>query len=91
MAKGQHKNTINKSQDNIAPPEFIYLTTKSPEYSNTAEALENNIKSNLTKMIEDFKEEINKSLKETQENMFTKTISKIYNELKKLDTIKPEN
>jgi hypothetical protein len=37
MVKGQHKNKINKSQGNMAPPELSYPTTASPEYPNTIE------------------------------------------------------
>ena len=52
----------------MAPSETIYPITASPEYSNTAEAQENDSKSNHMKMIEAFKEEMNKPLKEIQEN-----------------------
>ena len=41
----------------------------SPGYPNTHGTQENDLKSNLMKMIETFKEEMNKSLKEIQENM----------------------
>jgi hypothetical protein len=73
MAKDQHKNTINKSQANIAPPEASYPTTASPGYPNTTEAQENGLKYNLIKILEAFKEEINMFLKtnkqtNTQEN-----------------------
>ena len=45
------------------------LTTVSPGYPfNTTETQDNYLKSNLTEMIEAFKEELNKSLKEIQEN-----------------------
>lgn len=67
MTRGQHKNTIN-TQGNMAPPEPRYHTTVAPGYSNTGEAQENNLKSNLMKTIEALKEEINKSFKEIQEN-----------------------
>lgn len=50
------------SQGNITPSEQRYLTTASPGYCNTTEAQENDLKPNLKKMIDDFKEEI-KSLK----------------------------
>jgi hypothetical protein len=58
MAKGRHKNTINKSQGNIAPPASSHFTYNSkPWISYTAEAQENNRKSNLTKMVEALKQE----------------------------------
>jgi hypothetical protein len=69
MAKGHHKNTISKNQRNMAPSEPSYSTTTSPGYSNIFETQENDIKFNLVKMIEAFKEEVNISLKETQENI----------------------
>ena len=68
MAEGQHKNTTNKSQDNMAPPEHNCPTAASPGYPNTTITEEDDLKSNFITMIEAFKEEINKSLKEIQEN-----------------------
>ena len=53
------KSRINTSEDNISPPEPNYPLTSSSEYFNIAEAQENDLKSNLIKMIEAFKEEIN--------------------------------
>jgi hypothetical protein len=55
MAKGQSKNTINKSQGYITPSEHSHPTTASPGYLNTIKAKENYLKFNLTKMIEAFK------------------------------------
>jgi hypothetical protein len=80
MVKGQYKNTINKSQGNMGPPEPSYGTTASPGYSNTAEAQENDLKSNLMKMIEAFKEKMNKSLEEINENTIkqVKKMNKIF-------------
>ena len=48
MVKGQYKNTINKSQGNMGPPEPSYGTTASPGYSNTAETKENNLNQDQT-------------------------------------------
>lgn len=48
----------------MSPPELSYPTTASPEYSNTAKAEENYLKTNVMKMIVILKEEVNKSLKE---------------------------
>ena len=59
-AKGQHKNTINNSQGNMATP--------NPRYPNVAEAEQNDLKFNFMKTIDTFKEKkMNKSLNETQE------------------------
>ena len=52
----------------MAPSELSYPTTASPEYCNTNKTQENDLKSNFIKMNEAFKEEMNKSLKEIQEN-----------------------
>ena len=64
--------------------EHSYPTTASPGYPSTAEAQENDLKSNLIKMIEAFKEEMNKSLKEIQENTIkqVKEMSKAVKDLK---------
>lgn len=60
MAKGQSKKTINKSQGNMAPPQPNYPATTNPGYPNETETQEEDFKSSLTKMIESFKEGINK-------------------------------
>ena len=46
----------------------IYPTIASSKYSNIAEAHENHFKTNFMNVIEAIKEEINKHLKERQEN-----------------------
>ena len=43
----------------MAPAEPRYPTTATPGYPNTAKAQEDGLKSNLIKMMEAFKEEIN--------------------------------
>ena len=68
MAKYQHKNTINKSQGYMTRWEHNYPITTSPEYPNTTEPQESDLKYNLIKMIEAFKKEANKCLVEIQEN-----------------------
>ena len=52
----------------MTPSEHSYPTTASPGYPNTTEAQENDLKSNLIKMTEAFKEMMNKSLKALKEN-----------------------
>lgn len=69
MPRGQRKNTIINSQVDTAQPELSYHTTANPGYCNTAEALENDHKTNFMKMIEALKVEMNNSLKEIQENI----------------------
>lgn len=68
MAKDHHKNTINKNQGNMAPPEPSYPNIASPGCPNTAEAQDDDLKSNPIEMIENFKKEMNKSLKELSKN-----------------------
>jgi hypothetical protein len=51
----------------MASLELRCSITASPGYTNTAEAKENDAKSNLIKMIHIFKEIMNKSIKEMQE------------------------
>jgi hypothetical protein len=46
----------------MPPPEPSYFTTASSEYSKSTEAQEKDIKTNLMKMIEALKREMNKSL-----------------------------
>jgi hypothetical protein len=50
----------------MATPEPSYPDIARPVCPNTAETQENGLKSNLMKTTESFKEEINKSLKETK-------------------------
>ena len=57
------KNTINNNQGNLAPPELGYPMTERPEYSNTFEWQENDLKTNFVKIIEVLKAEMKKSLK----------------------------
>jgi hypothetical protein len=64
MVKGQHQNTINKTQHNMAPPEPRYPPTARPVYPSRAQAQEDDLESNLIKMIEVFKKEMNESLEE---------------------------
>jgi hypothetical protein len=49
--------------------EHSYPITANSGYRNTIKVQENDLKSNLIKMIEAFKEEMSKSLKEVQENI----------------------
>lgn len=40
MPKGQLKNTVNKTQGNMVPPENSYLAAANPGYLNKTEAQE---------------------------------------------------
>jgi hypothetical protein len=52
----------------MTPLEYGYLTTASPSHPHTTETQDNDLKSNLKKMMENPKEEMNKSFKEIQKN-----------------------
>lgn len=56
----------------MTSPKHSYPTTANPGYHNITEAQENALKSNLTKMREDFNQEMNKSLKEMEKNTIKK-------------------
>ena len=68
MARGKLKTIRDRSQYMWASSEPSSPTTASPEYTNTPENQEADLKSYLIKIIESFKEDINNSLKEIQEN-----------------------
>jgi uncharacterized protein YukE len=68
MARGKSMNISNRNQCFLASSELSYPTTMSPGYINTPEKQDSDLKSHLMTMIEDFKEHINNSLKEIQEN-----------------------
>jgi hypothetical protein len=64
VAKGKHKNLTNRKQDYLASSELNIPTIHSPGYPNTLEKQDVDLKSHLMMLIEDFKEDINNSLKE---------------------------
>ena len=68
MVRGKHKTLSNRSQYTWASSEPSSPTTASPEYTNTPENQEADLKSYLMKITEFFKEDTNNSLKEIQEN-----------------------
>ena len=68
MAKGKHKNLINRNQDHSASSEPSTPTTASPGYPNTPKKQDSDLKLYLMMVVEDSKKGINDSLKEIQEN-----------------------
>ena len=68
MAGGKHKNISNRNQGYLASSEPNSPTIASPGYTITLEKQDLDLKSLLIMMIEDFKKDINNSLKEIQEN-----------------------
>ena len=68
MAGGKHKNRSNRNQDYMASSEPNSPTIVNPGYTITPEKQDMDLKSLIMMMIKDFKNEINNSLKEIQEN-----------------------
>jgi hypothetical protein len=68
MAGGNHTNRSNRNQGYLATSEPNSPTIASPGYTITSEKQDMDLKSLLMMMMEDFKKEINNSLKEIQEN-----------------------
>jgi uncharacterized Fe-S cluster-containing protein len=69
MAGGKHKNISNRNQGYLASSEPNSPTIASPGYIITLEKQDLDLKSLLMMMIEDFKKDINNSLKEIQETL----------------------
>jgi hypothetical protein len=67
VAKGKCKNLTNRNQEHSASSEPNTPTTASPGYPTTFEKQESDLKSYLMMLVEDFKKDINNSLKEIQE------------------------
>ena len=63
MAKGKHKNLTNRNQDYLATSELSLPTKASRGFPNTPEKQNSDLKSYLMIKIEDFKKDINNSLK----------------------------
>ena len=68
MARDKHKNISNRNQCYLASSEASIPTTASNGYPSTPEKQNSDLKSHLLVMIEDFKKDINNSLKEIHEN-----------------------
>ena len=66
--RGKHKNISKRSQYILAPSELTSPSTASPEYPNTPEKHDIDLKFHLKKIIETFKKDINNSFKEAKEN-----------------------
>ena len=68
MVKGKYKNLTNRNQDYLESSEPITPTTASPGYHNTPEKQDSDLKSYFMMLVENFKKDINNSLKEIQKN-----------------------
>ena len=91
MVRGKGKNSSNRNQGYLASSEPNSLTIASPGYTITPEKQDMDLKSLLMMMKEDYKKEINNSLKEIQENTSkqVKELKKTIQDLKmEVETIK---
>jgi hypothetical protein len=68
MVKGKLKYLTNRNQEHWTSSEHNNLTIASPGYPNKPEKHNLELKTYLMMLVEDFKESINNSLKEIQEN-----------------------
>jgi hypothetical protein len=68
MAKGKHKNPTNRNKDYLASTEPSTPSTVSRRYHNTQKRLDSDLKLYFMMLVENFKKDINNSLKEIQEN-----------------------
>ena len=68
MVEGNYKNLTNRKQGYMASSESSSPATASPGYPNTLEKQDLDWKSYVMMLIENFKKDINNSLKEILEN-----------------------
>jgi hypothetical protein len=66
MVRGKFKNISNRNQGYLALPEASSPITASIGYPNTLEKQDSNLKLHFMMMIEEFKKDINNSLKAIQ-------------------------
>jgi len=68
MKRGKHRNLRNRNQDYLASSEPSSPTKANTGHSNIQEKQDLDLKSYLMTMIENFKVDINNSIKEIQDN-----------------------
>jgi hypothetical protein len=68
MAKGKHKNLINRNQDHSPSSERSTPTPPRTGHPKTAKKIVSDLKAYLMMMVEDIKKDFNDSIKEIQEN-----------------------
>ena len=69
MAKGKRRNETNRNQGNMAASKPNSPTMASPEYPNTPEKQDLDLKSLVMILLQENMKDINKSLKEIKEKM----------------------
>jgi hypothetical protein len=67
MVKDKCKNLTDRNQDHSPSSKPSTPNTVSPGYPNTPEKQDSELKSYLMMLVEDFKKDINNSIKEIQE------------------------
>jgi hypothetical protein len=72
VVKGKYKNLTNRNQGYLASLEPSSPTTASPGYPNTLKKHNLDLKTHLMILIEDFKTDINNSLKERRTRVNSK-------------------
>ena len=78
MAKGRHKNLINRKQDHSLSSEPSTSISASPGHTKTPEKLDLELKAYLMMMVEDIKKDLITHLKK-----YRRTLIKSYRPLKK--------
>ena len=68
MVRGKRKNISNRNQGYLASSEPSSPTRAGPGNPNIPEKQDSDLKSHLVMMIDNFKKDINNSLKEIEEN-----------------------
>ena len=84
MVKGKHRNITNRNQGNMAPFKSNCPTTASPGYPNTPEKQDLDLRSHLMILNENFKKDINHSLKEIQVEALKEETQKSLKELQEI-------
>jgi hypothetical protein len=93
----KHKNRSNRNKEYLASSKPNSPTIASPRYTITLEKQDMDLKSLLMMMMEDYKKEINNSLKEIQENtsnqvkILNKTIQDLKMEVETMKKSQREN
>jgi hypothetical protein len=84
MVRGNSKNISNRNQRYLASLEPSSPTTAIPGYPNTPENQNSDLKSHLMMMIEDFKKDINNSLKKKIQEITGKQVEALKEETQKI-------
>ena len=87
MAKGKRRNVTNRNQGNMGASESNSPLTASPEYPNTPEKQDLDLKALVMMLLQEHMKDINKSIREIQEEMDQKIEALIRERQKSLKEI----